>query len=273
MSEIFISYSHEDKEYVHKLVDSIKDRGIDAWIDDRIDHGARWPKVIEEKLENCKVLVLVMTSNSSDSDWVQKELTRALRKKKMILPLLLEGDEPWFSVENIQYEDVTDGKLPPERFYNRLTSLSSKSSGYYKIDWESFSAEKQELEDGYEIKKKDKIDEIRSGIKNWIPKKMTFLLKVGSCELRYRLGHNPYKANLFVDSSGNQPLTSLENKGWTHNFWGSMGSFHMDSKPESMYSRDWDINAKILTIAKDLLYANLTIGKKIEEIEVKLHKL
>ena len=38
MAHVFISYSHKDKEYARKLADELKRRGIDAWIDDRIDY-------------------------------------------------------------------------------------------------------------------------------------------------------------------------------------------------------------------------------------------
>ena len=44
MSQIFISYSHKDKEYVHKLQLALTERGIHAWIDDRIDYDTDWPE-------------------------------------------------------------------------------------------------------------------------------------------------------------------------------------------------------------------------------------
>lgn len=94
MSYIFLSYSHEDKAYAHRLEKALKRRGFEVWLDDRIDYGTQWPKKIQEKLDGCKVLILVMTAHSYDSSWVQSELSRAKRKRKNIFPLLLEGDEP-----------------------------------------------------------------------------------------------------------------------------------------------------------------------------------
>ena len=62
MSYIFISYSHEDKGYAHRLEEALKQRGFEVWLDDRIDYGSQWPKTIEEKLDGCKAMILIMTS-------------------------------------------------------------------------------------------------------------------------------------------------------------------------------------------------------------------
>jgi|GEM_PF-7063312 len=119
MSYIFISYSHKDKDYVHKLQAALQDEGFDVWIDDRIDFGTTWPKVIQQHLDDCAAFIVVMTEDAYESVWVQNEVTRAQRKKKPFFALLLKG-EPWLSVEAIQYEDVTGNKLPSKKFYDSL---------------------------------------------------------------------------------------------------------------------------------------------------------
>lgn len=118
MTTLFISYSHLDSDYAHALADSLKDE-FQVWIDDRIDYGETWPHVIQENLDKANAVLVVMTPRSYKSEWVQSELNRAKRKGKLVFPLLLEG-EPWLSVEALQYLDVTDGRLPPSAFRNRL---------------------------------------------------------------------------------------------------------------------------------------------------------
>jgi hypothetical protein len=120
---VFISYNHQDKEYAHTLAEALEQEGISAWIDDRIDYGTQWPRVIEQYLDDCGAFIVIMTPRSYQSDWVQNELNRAKRKGKPIFPLYLEGDEPWLSVETTQYVDVTDGRLPPPDFYERLAQF------------------------------------------------------------------------------------------------------------------------------------------------------
>lgn len=119
MTYTFISYSHTDKEYAHKLADALQVEMLSAWIDDRIDYGSQWPHVIQEQLDNCGAFIVIMSPRSYQSAWVQNELSRAQRKRKPIFPLLLEGD-PWLSVEATQYVDVRDGQLPARGFYNGI---------------------------------------------------------------------------------------------------------------------------------------------------------
>src|SRR5690606_36388685 len=57
-------------------------------------------------------------------------LQRARRKLKPIFSLLLEGDEPWLSVESTQFYDVRGARLPEPRFYAALARAlkTSKSA-------------------------------------------------------------------------------------------------------------------------------------------------
>ena len=116
---VFISYSHRDRDFTHKLAEEIERRNIPVWIDDRIDYGTRWPHVIQEKIDSCKAFVLVMSDNARASDWVNNELTYAHSKGKKIFPLLLKGDA-WLSVASIQYVHVRNRRLPEEPFYKAL---------------------------------------------------------------------------------------------------------------------------------------------------------
>ena len=125
MGHIFISYSHKDKDYVHKLQKALQDEGFDVWIDDRIDYGTEWPKVIQEHLDECDAFIVVISESAYESEWVQNEVTRAKRKNKPFFPLLLQGD-PWLSVEATQYVNVTGGLLPPDKFYKRLEAVTPR---------------------------------------------------------------------------------------------------------------------------------------------------
>ena len=119
MSDIFISYSHQDKAYCNGLVTSLGRWGFNVWIDDRLEDGTIWPKEIQDRLEVCGALIVVMTPASCDSTWVQNEVTFALNLRKPIFPLQLAGNV-WFALSSVQSADVRGGKLPPEEFFRRL---------------------------------------------------------------------------------------------------------------------------------------------------------
>ncbi|MCG8366836.1 MAG: GUN4 domain-containing protein [Pseudanabaenales cyanobacterium] len=120
MSFIFISYSRQDQAYVSKLKKALEERGLPVWWDKRIDHGEMWNRVIEEHLEQCQVFLLVMSPRSLKSRWVQNELIYASELQKPIFPILLEGKR-WLDVASIQMADVTGGKLPPDRFFKKVS--------------------------------------------------------------------------------------------------------------------------------------------------------
>jgi formylglycine-generating enzyme required for sulfatase activity len=125
MSHIFLSYSRKDTDYAHMLAENLQSRGFEVWIDARLDYGAHWPLEIQKHLDSCDAFILIMTPRSFVSEWVQSELQRAKRKSKPIFPLLLEGDEPWLSVESTQYYDVRDGRMPDARFFMAIGRVVS----------------------------------------------------------------------------------------------------------------------------------------------------
>ena len=119
MSHIFISYSRQDQAYVTLLAQALESHRLPLWLDDRIDYGTTWPRVIQDQLEQCAVFLLVMSPRSENSHWVQCELSMALELKKPVFPLLLEGDR-WLAVAALQQVNVVEGKLPPANFFERL---------------------------------------------------------------------------------------------------------------------------------------------------------
>ena len=118
---IFISYSRKDQAYVNKLKESLDEYGLPVWLDEHIDYGTRWRSVIEENLRKHPVFIVVMSSHSRHSEWVENEVSLALKLKKQIFPLLLEGEE-FMELQNLQYTDVKGGKLPPSKFFDQIRS-------------------------------------------------------------------------------------------------------------------------------------------------------
>ena len=125
MGHLFISYSHKDTGYAHKLAGALQNKGLEVWIDERLDYGSQWPLEIQKQLDSCSAFIVVMTPRAFASEWVQSELQRAKRKLKPVFPLLLEGDEPWLSVESTQYYDVRGKKLPDEKFFSALMRVAA----------------------------------------------------------------------------------------------------------------------------------------------------
>ena len=122
MAHVFISYSKENRDYARKLADYLLTQGFDIWIDDRIDFGTNWEREIFKAIDGCDAFIVIMTSESYQSDWVQRERFYADKLGKQAFPLLLEGEVfPFYAI--IQYYDVRGNMLPGTKFLKRLAKF------------------------------------------------------------------------------------------------------------------------------------------------------
>ena len=93
-AEVFISYAAKDRERVSKLVEGLQQAGVSVWIDMAgIEVAAMWSKEIVSAIRECKVLLLSISPQSTESENVVKELALASERKKPIIPIYLEPAE------------------------------------------------------------------------------------------------------------------------------------------------------------------------------------
>lgn len=122
---VFISYRHGDEvPYVQRLADHLTNEGVSVWFDREIVTGDRWDRVIRSKIDTCAALVVLMTPQAEESDWVAREIDQAELMHKPIFPLLLDGRR-FFRLANLQYEDVTGARMPRPSFVARLRAISA----------------------------------------------------------------------------------------------------------------------------------------------------
>lgn len=120
MKNIFISYSRTDTTYAMSLADDMERRGFNVWIDrEGIHHGSDWFRKIEQAIAHADAVVVIMTPESEQSEWCEREIMLAQRDQKLIFPVLLRGREFGILI-NIQRADVRNGQLPPESFYQHV---------------------------------------------------------------------------------------------------------------------------------------------------------
>ncbi len=92
--EVFISYASGDREKVTPIVRDLRNAGVSAWIDQGgIDGALLWGQEIVEAIDNCRVMILMVSQASVESFNVVKEVALASEGRKHILPLHLEPTE------------------------------------------------------------------------------------------------------------------------------------------------------------------------------------
>jgi hypothetical protein len=98
MAQIFVSYASANRARVLEILEFVRDKGVDFWIDrDRIPGAAAWSAEIARGIKDCKLCLLVASTVSLSSENVADEIEFAHSRGKAILPLWIE--------ENLTYPD------------------------------------------------------------------------------------------------------------------------------------------------------------------------
>jgi TolB-like protein/Flp pilus assembly protein TadD len=90
-TDVFISYSREDKDKVTALAEKLRAAGVAVWMDvGGIDAATMWSEEIVNALDSAKVLLLMVTPSAVNSHNVAKEVILTSERKGHILPVHLE---------------------------------------------------------------------------------------------------------------------------------------------------------------------------------------
>lgn len=93
-TDVFISYSRRDEDFVKRLYQELTSRDIQTWYDrENIRVGKHWPSEIVEGIRDCTVFLLSLSPDAAASVNVRKEVDLAQRYKKQIIPLIWRTTE------------------------------------------------------------------------------------------------------------------------------------------------------------------------------------
>jgi CheY-like chemotaxis protein len=91
--DIFISYSHDDRQNMHLVREALQEANFDVWTDEKIEPSRDWAEAIAEMIKNSACVVAVLSENAAQSTWVGRELGYAEANNTRIFPILLHGEE------------------------------------------------------------------------------------------------------------------------------------------------------------------------------------
>ena len=70
----------------------LKRRRLDVWTDKHLIPGTTsWQHAIDAAIQDCDVLVVLLSPDSKVSEWVEREISLANLHKKPVVPLLIRG--------------------------------------------------------------------------------------------------------------------------------------------------------------------------------------
>jgi DNA/RNA endonuclease G (NUC1) len=129
--DIFVSYTHVDRERVRPLVELLETEGWTVWWDRGIVPGEPWLPELEAEIGKARAMVVVWSRTSVKSQWVRHEAGRGLEQDALV-PVMFDVKAPPAEFSHIQAIDLSrwDGNkqiTEIEALLRRLASLALPS--------------------------------------------------------------------------------------------------------------------------------------------------
>ena len=93
-TDIFLSYSREDRAAARHIAESFVKEGLSVWWDAALRSGETFDEVIEKQLRSAKAVVVLWSPRSVASRWVRAEATLADRRNKLVPAIIEACDRP-----------------------------------------------------------------------------------------------------------------------------------------------------------------------------------
>jgi TIR domain/Hsp70 protein len=94
-SDVFISYATADESTALELCELLELQSLSCWIAKRnIVPGTQWAHALVQAIDDCRVLLVLVSEAANDSDSVAREIDLAYLRRRPILPLRTAKVEP-----------------------------------------------------------------------------------------------------------------------------------------------------------------------------------
>jgi TIR domain len=125
--DVFISYSHEDRDRAQLLVTAFKKDGLSVWWDVDLPPGGSWDRLLEQRLQTARTVIVLWSEVSVTRAWVREEALDAVQRN-VLIPVLLDDVPPPLGFRHVQAlslvgwtSDAEDGR------YQQLLSALKQS--------------------------------------------------------------------------------------------------------------------------------------------------
>nr|CAA6805932.1 MAG: TIR protein [uncultured Thiotrichaceae bacterium] len=127
MHDIFISYSHQDHDWVARLAATLEKQGYGVWWDRELLASQDYAERIEIALNVSHCILTVWSPNSVKSKWVRAESGRGFNQDKLVPVLMADSDIP-IPFDSVHTADLRgwEGDTDDNNFVELLKALEWK---------------------------------------------------------------------------------------------------------------------------------------------------
>jgi hypothetical protein len=131
VGHVFMSYSRKDEAVMQRVATFLRKQDINVWVDNEklVPGTPIWEVEIEKAIKSASAIIVVLSPDSKNSEWVRREISLADQYHTRIFPVLVRGDEDSSITIRLitrQYVDIRQNEVIG------LNSLSTELSRYLK---------------------------------------------------------------------------------------------------------------------------------------------
>lgn len=126
---VFVSHKHEDTDFAQVLVNKIEKAGFKTWVDhDQLHIGEDWRFKIDQAMKNSFVLIVIMSPEAKNSEYVTYEWAFAWGAGIRVFPILYKDTPLHPRLEALQHLNFTTLTLRP---WDKLIEALKKAAEAY----------------------------------------------------------------------------------------------------------------------------------------------
>ncbi|MBN1565343.1 MAG: HEAT repeat domain-containing protein [Anaerolineae bacterium] len=103
MAHVFICYKHDDSDFAFILRQHLENAGFQVWMDEDLEAGADWRVEIDLAIETAFALIVIMTPESKQSEYVTYEWAHAIGAGKPVIPIMRRETDLHPRLDAFQY--------------------------------------------------------------------------------------------------------------------------------------------------------------------------
>ena len=137
MTQVFLSYPTQERETMEKIRSSLRRESITVWTNSTdIQTGEAFEDAIDRGIEEADNFVYLLSPDSIDSTYCQKELELAVSLNKRVIPILVRETDPQrvpSLLQSLQYIDLTDNVKEEDYLLDEseLLRILRQDAAYY----------------------------------------------------------------------------------------------------------------------------------------------